>query len=124
MVTRFRAGCSLALAGLALIGVTLSANGQERDRTQIENKYTWNLADIYPDEAAWRTAKDKLAAEIPTLQQFRGSLTSSAKTLADALDRLYALDKGLSRLYVYAGSLADQDTRDQTHEGMQQEMVQ
>ena len=40
------------------------------------------------------------------------------------LDRLYALDKGLSRLYIYAGSLADQDTRDQAHQGMQQEMVQ
>jgi oligoendopeptidase F len=37
---------------------------------------------------------------------------------------MYGFDKELSRLYVYAGSLADQDTRDQSHQGMQQEMVQ
>src|SRR6185436_627582 len=114
---------SLALAGLALTAVSLTAIAQERDRTKIEDKYKWNLADVYPSEAAWRTAKEKLAAEIPGLDQFRGKLTSSAATLADALDRLYALDKGLSRLSVYAGSLADQDTRDQSHQGMQQEIV-
>ena len=46
------------------------------------------------------------------------------RTLADALDRLAALDKELSRLYVYASMLADQDTRDARHQGMRQEMVQ
>ena len=91
---------------------------------KIADKYKWNLADLYPSEAAWRAAKEQLAAEIPTLDRFRGKLTASATTLADALDRLYALDKELSRLAVYAGSLADQDTRDQSHQGMQQEIVQ
>ena len=54
----------------------------------------------------------------------RASSTSSAATLADALDKQSAFDKELSRLYVYASMLADQDTRDATHEGMRQEMVQ
>jgi len=35
-----------------------------------------------------------------------------------------ALDKEVSRLYVYASMLADQDTRDAAHQGMRQEMVQ
>ena len=35
-----------------------------------------------------------------------------------------ALDKDVSRLYVYASLLSDQDTRDAGHHGMQQEMVQ
>jgi oligoendopeptidase F len=35
-----------------------------------------------------------------------------------------AIDKELSRLYVYAGLLADQDTRDSAYQGMKQEMVQ
>ena len=115
---------SLALAGLVITAVSLTGVAQERDRTKIEDKYKWNLADLYPSEAAWRAAKEQLAAEIPTLDRFRGKLTASATTLADALDRLYALDKELSRLAVYAGSLADQDTRDQSHQGMQQEIVQ
>jgi oligoendopeptidase F len=124
MVTTFgRRVPALALGAVALIAVTLSAR-QERDRSNVEDKYKWNLADVYASEAAWRAAKDKLAAEIPTLEQSRSRLTSSASTLADGLDRLYALDKQLSRLYMYAGSLADQDTRNQAHQGMQQEMVQ
>jgi oligoendopeptidase F len=108
-----------AVAALAAAGIA-----QERDRAKIPEQYTWNLADIYPSEAAWRAAKEKLSAELPQLRQFQGKLASSATALADALDKLYAFDKELSRLYAYASMLADQDTRDPQHQGMQQEMVQ
>ncbi len=96
---------------------------QARDRAKIDDRYKWNLADIYPTDAAWRAAMDQLAAELPQLAQFRGTLTSSAATLADALEKQSAFDKELSRLHVYASALADQDTRDSTREGMQQEIV-
>ena len=116
-------GRALAIIA-AVAALTTAASTQERDRAKIPDKYNWNLADIYPTEAAWRAAKEKLAAELPQLRQFQGKLASSAATLADALDKLYAFDKELSRLYAYASMLADQDTRDATHQGMQQEMVQ
>ena len=119
-----RSTCRAWTVIAAVAAITVAAAAQERDRAKIPDQYKWNLADIYPTEAAWRAAKDKLAAELPQLRQFQGQLASSAATLADALDRLYALDKELSRLYVYASMLADQDTRDATHQGMQQEMVQ
>jgi len=104
--------------------LTVGALAQERDRAKIPDQYKWNLADIYPTDAAWRTAKEKLSAEIPKLGQFRGRLGSSAPTLAEALETMSAFDKELSRLYVYASMLSDQDTRDATHRGMNQEMVQ
>src|ERR1700694_5823077 len=44
--------------------------------------------------------------------------------MADGLDTLFALDKDLSRLFVYASLQADQDTRDSQHQGMRQEMTQ
>src|SRR6185369_16452632 len=113
-----------ALTAVAVAGLTFTAIAQERDRARIADKYKWNLADIYPSEAAWRTAKDKLAGDLPQLRQYQGKLTSLAATLADALDKQYAFDKEISRLYVYASMLADQDSRDATHEGMQQQMVQ
>jgi len=114
-----------ALTIVAVLAVLVAAvTAQERDRAKIPDQYKWNLADIYADEAAWRTAKDKLAAELPQLRQFQGKLASSAATLADALDRLYALDKELSRLNTYASMLGDQDTRDARHQGMRQEIVQ
>ena len=101
-----------------------AALAQERDRAKIPEQYTWNLAEIYSSDAAWRAAKDKLAAELSSLKRFEGKLASSASTLADALDRQSALDKELSRLYAYASMLADEDTRDSQRQGMRQEMTQ
>jgi oligoendopeptidase F len=111
---------------LAVFGVLLTfpLSGQERDRGQVPDQFKWNLADIYPSDAAWRAAKDKSAADLPSLKQFQGKLGSSAAMLADALERAYAINKDISRAYVYASMLADQDTRDAAHQGMQQEIVQ
>jgi oligoendopeptidase F len=104
--------------------LTLTLFAQERDRSKIEDKYKWNLADVYPSDAAWRTQKEKMAAELPKLGAFRGKLGTSPATLADPLETLSSLQKEISRLYVYASMLADQDTRDSKAEGMRQEMVQ
>jgi len=114
---------SIAL-GAALIATTISIGAQSRDRSQTPDKFKWNLAEIYPTDAAWKTAKDGLAADLPKLRQFQGKLTSSAGTLADALDLQAGYSKTLARLYSYASLLADQDTRDSAHEGMRQEMNQ
>src|SRR5262249_21541214 len=119
-IGRLRRWAAAAIVACA----TATSIAQERDRTKIPEQYKWNLADLYPNDAAWRAEKDRVAAEIPSLKQFDGRLTSTASMLADALEKQSAIDKTLSRLYVYASLLADQDTRDSQHEGMQQEMVQ
>ena len=113
-----------SIAAALCVAISIVATAQERDRSKIPDRLKWNLADIYPSDAAWRAAKDKLAADIPQFAQFEGKLASSASVLADALDRQNALDKELSRLYAYASMSADQDTRDSQHQGMLQEMVQ
>ena len=102
---------------------TLTA-GQDRDRASIDEHYKWNLADIYPDLVVWRAAKGAIARQLPDLRRFEGRLGSSAQMLADALDEVSAVDKEIARLSVYAGMLADQDTRDAGPQGMQQEMQQ
>ena len=109
---------------LVIVAITGAMSAQERDRSKIPDKYKWNLADIYPDVAAWRAAKDKLAAELPKIRTYQGTLGSSAAKMADALEHMSRLDKELSRLYVYASMLADQDTRVSEPQGMQQEMQQ
>src|SRR5215510_7682412 len=94
----------------------------ERDRAKIADSYKWNLADVYPDAGAWRTRKDAVAAEVPSLRAFEGRLGHDGATLADALDLMSRLDKELSRLYVYASMVADEDSRLSEPQGMQQEM--
>jgi oligoendopeptidase F len=96
----------------------------ERDRATIAEKYKWNLADLYSSVQAWRTEKERVAAELPALRAWRGQLTSSASLLADALEKRSELRQAVIKLYVYAEMLSDQDTRDATHQGMTQEMTQ
>jgi oligoendopeptidase F len=114
----------LGVVGVAVVSLAVLVTGQERDRSKIDPQYTWNLADIYPSEAAWRAEKERIAREFPRIGTFRGRLGTSAGALADALDLTFGLTKELMRLYVYASMLADQDTRVAEHQGMQQEMQQ
>jgi oligoendopeptidase F len=98
--------------------------GQDRERAAIGDKYKWSLADVYPNDAAWRAAKERVARELPALRNYQGKLGSSSSRLADALETMSLLDKEIARLSVYAGMLADQDTREAGPQGMQQGMQQ
>jgi oligoendopeptidase F len=102
--------------------MTTMLAAQERDRAKIADAYKWNLADVYADAATWRRRKEATAAEIPSVRSFEGRLGHDAGTLADALELVSRLDKELSRLYVYASMVADEDSRLSEPQGMQQEM--
>src|SRR5688572_13744469 len=95
---------------------------QERDRTKIADTYKWNLAEVYPDAATWRVRKAAITEEIPSLRAFEGRLGRDAGSLAGALELMSRLDKEISRLYVYASMVADEDSRLSEPQGMQQEM--
>jgi oligoendopeptidase F len=111
-----------SLIAVGLAALTLTVGAQERDRAKVAEQYTWNLADLYSSDAAWRADKEASQAALADLRQYKGRLASSAAALADALDKFFGLDKRLSRVAVYASLLADQDTRDSAHQGMRQEM--
>jgi len=104
--------------------MTVLMTGQDRDRAKVLDGLKWNLADVFPTQAAWRAQKEKITAEIPKLGEYQGGLGSSPRVLADALELMSRLDKELSRLYVYASMLSDEDTRNSGPQGMQQEMQQ
>ncbi len=114
---------SLSLAGIlfAVAAVTLS---QEKDRTKIPDKYKWNLADIYPTDAAWKSAKEQLIAGLPAIAAYPGTLKSSAKQLFDCLELVTKLTKDFARLQIYAGLISDQDKRESKYQAMTQEMTQ
>ena len=109
---------------LVVVTMSMVLTAQERDRSKVPDALKWNLADVYPDRAAWRTRKEAVAAELPSLRHLEGKLGTSAATLAEALELMSRLDKELSRLYVYASMVSDEDTRVSEPQGMQQEMQQ
>lgn len=94
----------------------------ERDRAKIPDAYKWDLRDVYPDDAAWRAAKEEFLARMPRLVEHKGRVVESAQTLLACLDVLTTLNKEYLRLYCYAHMNADLDTRNSTYLAMEQEM--
>ncbi|HEX6822994.1 MAG TPA: oligoendopeptidase F [Candidatus Sulfotelmatobacter sp.] len=97
---------------------------RQRDRTKISDEYKWDLTAIYASDQAWRAEKDILASELSHLRGLQGALSSSAATMADALELQSRFEKELTRLFLYASLSSDQDTRVSTYQAMEQQMIQ
>lgn len=120
--------CPQRLGVPILVAAVLAAapdvlNGQERERAQIPDQFKWDLTALYPNEAAWRQAKDRVTAQLPGMQKYKGHLGDSAAALQEALDAIFGVAKDLSRVSIYANLLADEDTRDSNHQAMRQEVT-
>jgi oligoendopeptidase F len=100
----------LALVCFGIVGMA-GASAPAGERKDVPDRYKWNLADLYPSEAAWTKAKETLGARLPELAKFRGRLGTSAPEMLAALQLMFELDRELSRLAVYASSLSDEDVR-------------
>jgi oligoendopeptidase F len=71
----------------------------------------WDLRDLYPSDAAWEAERKAIAAAIPGLAGYKGTLGQSAGALKAALSAASDLYRRTSRLYSYAGLKADEDLR-------------
>jgi oligoendopeptidase F len=94
----------------------------ERNREAISDRYKWNLAEVYPNDDVWKSEKDKFVAELPAIQQFRGKLSESPRSLLECLELISRLGKEYARLYCYASMHFDQDTRVAKYLGLVQDI--
>ena len=93
-----------------------------KSRDQIEDKYKWNLEDIYPSVDAWKADKKDIAQKLPQAASFKGKLGESPRQLYDALSYVFNLYRRLEKLYVYAEMLSDQDISRSAPMAMKQSM--
>jgi oligoendopeptidase F len=99
---------------------SLSSTSGADERAGVPEKYKWNTADLYANEAAWTAQKDDIAARIPKLAEFQGKLGVSAEGFFTALSTLMDLDRDLARLQTYASMRSDEDTRENRPREMKQ----
>ena len=93
-----------SVAVAALLAVLLAPQLPAAERSEIPDQYKWNLADLYPNEAAWIAAKQDLATAIPKLGQWQGRLGESAATLLAAMtdwDADQHQDRSVSTVYAF-----------------------
>ena len=96
----------------------------QRERNAIPEQYKWNLTEIYPTDDAWKNAKEQLLRQLPAIEPFRGKIGSSARMMLECFELVNRLSKEYTRLYCYASTHSDEDTRDAKYLGMEQEMGQ
>jgi oligoendopeptidase F len=84
-----------------------------RERGEVDERYTWNLASIYPGLEAWRGDLKRVEEALPGLESFRGHLGESARKLLEWFRSYEAAQERMGHLFVYAGMLHDSDTANQ-----------
>ncbi len=95
-----------------------------RNRSEIPERYRWDLSAVYADPGVWGRAKDALKGELAALDGFRGKLSGGPALLAGCLDLVTRLSKEYSRLHCYASMRSDEDIRDAAFLGMDREIAQ
>lgn len=113
------------LITLLVSSLTFFANqveAQLKDRSAIDDKYKWNLTDIYASDEEWHQAVENMAAKLDEVEQFKGKLTDSAANLLKALEWNSAMSMEANRAYLYASMSSDLDTRQSKYNGMKQEL--
>jgi oligoendopeptidase F len=107
---------------LSLLCLTQSqVLSQTRNRSEVPDKYKWDLTDLYSSDEAWYEAKNKVSQKIEALSQFKGSLAESSAKLLACLQYSTEILKDLRRLSSYSWNKARQDLRDSKYRAMDQE---
>ncbi len=92
------------------------------DPAKVPARYKWDLTVIYPNDAAWKQAKEALEAKSAGIEKFKGTLGSSAKQLKAGLDFFFSVQEELSRLGAYASQKSDLNVGDASAMEMRQAM--
>ncbi len=101
---------AIGLTAVLSTAAVAEDTGKVRDRSEIETKYLWATENIFPNIEAWEEefkAVDKMVEQMP---KYKGTLSKGADKLYEAVKFQDQLEPRLSRVYVYASLLSDQDT--------------
>lgn len=84
----------------------------EKERSEIEDKYKWDLSIMYNDSESWEIDFDVLSDRIKTFSKFRGILIINVTNLFEALQEKDQISRMFEKLSSYATRKNDEDTRD------------
>lgn len=82
-----------------------------RKREEIEEKFRWQLEDIYATDQQWEDEFAQAQHKIQAVEKFQGRVGESAQTLLQVLELLNDIDRQTEKLYVYSRMRRDEDNR-------------
>ncbi len=89
-----------------------AAAPQLRDRSEIPDRFKWNLAHIFPDWDAWQKAYDELDTKIGVYAALQGSLAKGADSLLATMKLSDDIGQLTYKVWYFAGLKYDEDQRD------------
>ena len=87
-------------------------------RDQIDDKYKWNLSDIYENEQAWETEYQNVGKNLPTLESYKGKIATSSNQLFECIDKMSKMEAKFTKLYIYASLAQDMQLDNENYQKM------
>ncbi|MBQ4343898.1 MAG: oligoendopeptidase F [Erysipelotrichaceae bacterium] len=81
-----------------------------KERSEIENKYKWNLSSLYESDEAWEEDLKKVDEAAMKVAAYQGKL-NSVETVLECLHASTDLSRLISNLFTYANLRKSEDTR-------------
>ncbi len=111
----------LVLVALTAVGTAVAAeaaNAAEAAKPEIRKQDTWDLEVVYPNVDAWSAAVAEVGVQSDALKSCEGHLKEQLKP---CLEKRFATQQLVNRVYTYASNHSNQDTRDAVWQGREQQ---
>lgn len=111
--------------GAVPVGVSApeQAQGKVPERSQIDVKYTWDLAAMFANSDAWEAEFKSCEQGLAAIGKLKGQPSKSPEALVNFLMTYEGLSLRFSKLGMYASMLRDQDTRQSAPQAMYDRVV-
>ncbi len=87
-------------------------------RSEIDDRYKWNLENIYSSIDEWKKDYSEIEEKIEELKDFKGRTTESGEVLLSVLELRDTIMRRVSMLAAFARMRSDEDTRDQEFQSL------
>lgn len=104
----------LLLTLLAAMSLSTMAD-EPRERSEIDDKYKWDLSSMYASSEAWEADVVKFESRLAEIESFKGKLGKDGATLLAAVETMNDINSLIGDIYVYAGLKSFEDMRDGEH---------
>lgn len=92
-------------------------------RKDMNPQYMWDFSHIFPNKQAWETSYQAVWADIDTLTVLEGTLGTSAQSLKNALDQVFAVSEKAELTYLYASLHKSGDNGDAEYQAMEDRCI-
>ncbi len=98
-------------------------NGKLLSRDEIDEKYKWNLGDIYKSKEEWEKDFASILDELKKIEKFEGKISESAEDLWQCLKTDENIGIKLGKIFLYAMLSKDLDLTDNVAQGRYDRVV-